>query len=497
MTDVLDVKPAHVWPKMREVAESVRDNQLTAVPAGHSVSKTYGAGRIAVWFKTCFQPSTVITTAPSDNLVTEQLWREIRSAYQGGGGKDYLGGKMTTVKWDLKPSEATLKKLKPEDRADWEKNFAIGFSTSPDSASEHVTKMQGWHNKYLLVILDEAGGIILPIWKTVLSGLIINERCKVLAIGNPTDPYSKFADVCKLTKRWNVINISTHDTPNYLQDAEVVPNLAGRQHERDIIEEYGENSNEHRVRCLGKFPTFAEGTVYGPEIAKMEKDEHYGDYPWDERVPVFTVGDYGSIYTAIGFFQLIKDTLRMVDYFYDDVGVGIPAICKMFESKPYMYYKSQGHWLPPDYHPEHGSNRKSLGSGKSVLSEFGDLGFLMSICEPHSFDGGVKTVRTTLPLTRIDVRCKDFWDSFKQYKFKKNLLYSTDKKPAYSKDPQPGPSNHPADMMRYTSWIYRFQMTRGGVMVGSPLPVAVSGYQDDVWGGDVLEFGRKKDLVWT
>ena len=95
-TEVLDIKPSHVWGKMREVAESVRDNQFTAVPAGHSVSKTYGAARIAVWFKTCFEPSTVITTAPSDNQVRNQLWREIHMAYAGGGGNcrhshwDYL-----------------------------------------------------------------------------------------------------------------------------------------------------------------------------------------------------------------------------------------------------------------------------------------------------------------------------------------------------------------------------------------------------------------------
>jgi hypothetical protein len=51
MTDFLDVKKEHVWPKMRQVAESVRDHQFTAVPAGHSVSKTYNAARITKYDK--------------------------------------------------------------------------------------------------------------------------------------------------------------------------------------------------------------------------------------------------------------------------------------------------------------------------------------------------------------------------------------------------------------------------------------------------------------
>ncbi len=488
--DCLDVRHDHVWSKMREVAESVRDNQLTAVPACHSVSKTFGAARIGVWFKSCFQPSTVITTAPSENLVKEQLWREIRTAHSAA--RVPLGGKMTTVQWDLKPSDLTLSSMPPEDRGNWEKNFMFGFSTSPDTSSEHATKMQGWHNKWLLVILDEAGGISLAIWKTVLEGLIINERCKVLAIGNPTDPYSKFAEVCK-SPRWNVIPISVHDTPNYIEDREVIPNLAGRQMERDIINEYGENSNEHKVRCLGEFPTYMAGAIWGPEIGRADEMGHFGDFPCDETMPVYVFGDYGNIYTSIGFFQFLQDKVRMIDYFYDDVGMGVPGICKMLDSKPYIYAKKQGFWLSPDYHPESGSNRKSLATGTTILSEFGKLGYHFNICNPHAFDDGVKIVRSFIPLMRVDSRCVDFWDSIKQYKFKKNLMESTVKKPAYSKNPQDNPAKHPADMLRYTSWIYRFQLNIDGQRVGSPTPLVVSGYRDEgVYNNDVYAFGESK-----
>ena len=484
MVDIQGVRPEHVWSGMRKVAESVRDNQLTAVPAGHSVSKTYGAGGLAVWFKACFLPSTVITTAPSDNQVRNQLWREIHSRYAFASVHTPLGGKMTTLQWDMKPSEETLKTLDPHERSDWEKNFAIGFSTSPDSATDHVTKMAGWHNEWLLVILDEAGGIMPQIWKTVLEALVINKRCKVLAIGNPTDPYSRFADVCK-SDRWNVIPISVRDTPNYIQNREVIPGLAGRDFEEMIIEEYGEDSNEHKIRCLGQFPTFMEGTIWGPEIGEIEANGWFGDYPWERTAPVYVFGDYGNIYTAIGFFQFIRGTIRMIDYFYDDVGMGVPGICKMFDSKPYNFAKDQGKWLSPDYAPKKGSNSKSMGTGTTILGEFGRLGHHMDICEAHSFDDGVKNVRGVLPLMRIDTRCIDFWDSIKQYKFKKNLLMSTVKKPAYSKHPQETPATHPADMLRYMGWIYRWQLHIKGERVGYPeaIPANVNmgyeSYDDD------------------
>lgn len=490
-TKVLGVPDRHIWSKMREVAESVRDNQFTAVPAGHSVSKTYGAGRIAVWFKTCFQPSTIITTAPTENIVKNQLWREIRSAYQSCRLPRGLGGKLTTLQWDARPPQDVLDQMAPSERAQWEKNFALGFSTSPDTTTETATRMQGWHNKWVFILLDEAGDILPPIWATVLQSLVTNKRCKVLAIGNPTNPYSRFADVCKM-KHWNTIKISVRDTPNYKENREVIPGLAGRDYEDAIVAEFGENSNEHKVRCLGEFPSYTEGTVFGPEIGEIESRGWYGDYPWDRREPVYTCGDYGNIYTAIGFFQIVRDKIHMIDYFYDDVGMGIPGICKMFDSKPYIY---GSHWISPDYDPLHGSNKKTLGTGKSVLSDFGRLGYHMNICESHSFDAGIKTARTTWSLTRIDKRCVDFWDSIKQYKFKKDLLHSTENKPAYSEDPQRGPSNHPADMIRYWFWIYRFQLEVDGSKVGSPIPLPVSAALGSD-GDSIYDYVSRNRDVW-
>lgn len=474
MTQVLDVRTDHVWSKMIEVAESVRDHQLTAVPAGHDVSKTYVAARTGVWFKTCFQPSTVITTSPSEYQLKHQLWREIHTCYSGA--KVPLGGNMLKLLWDCKPPKETLESLPPHERGQWEKNFIIGFTTSPDTASAYATRMQGWHNKWLLVVLDEVVGIHPLITKAVIESLVVNKRCKVLAIGNPTDPYCWFADICKPDSGWNVVKISVRDTPNYIEDAEVIPTIAGRDYEEGIIKHYGVNSNEHLCRCLGEFPTYAQGVIWGPEIGQLDKNKFIGDYPWDSSAPVYSFGDYGIVYTAIGYFQFIRDTIRMIDYFYDDVGIGIPAICKMWDDLPYNFPKNQGHWGGPDMHPKTGSNRKSLATGRAILTEFKRLGHPMSVCDKHGFDEGIKMARDVFRLIRINsLTCMDFVDAIRQYKFKKNLIYSTDDKPAYSKDPEPTPSCHPADMWRHMTWIYRNQLIIEGTRIGVPEPL-VPGY---------------------
>lgn len=60
----------------------------------------------------------------------------------------------------------------------------------------------------------EAGGVPANIFNAVDS-LATNIHARVLAIGNPDDPASHFATICKPGSGWKVIRISAYDTPAY------------------------------------------------------------------------------------------------------------------------------------------------------------------------------------------------------------------------------------------------------------------------------------------
>ena len=81
MVEVLDVEEHHLWSKMIEVAEAIRDHDYVCVKAGNSLSKSFVLGRLANWFLFTHYPSTVITTAPSNIQVEDILWREIRDSH--------------------------------------------------------------------------------------------------------------------------------------------------------------------------------------------------------------------------------------------------------------------------------------------------------------------------------------------------------------------------------------------------------------------------------
>jgi hypothetical protein len=269
-TNILDVNKEHIWDKMQEVVESIRDYECTAVKAGHAVSKTYTAARAALWFLYTHYPATVITTAPSHKQVEQVLWREIRQAY--GSSRVPLGGQITKTKLDL-----------------GEKWFAYGFSTRPDTVTQEATGFQGFHNDNMLIIFDEAAGILKQIWEAA-DALMTAGNVRFLAIGNPTSSRGEFP-ACFKSKRYNCITISVKDTPNYKSDKEVVPGVSGRKFESVMREKYGENSNQYKARVLGEIPdediesiitvSDYEAAHHLTKLAIMSDFEYFGCDPAD------------------------------------------------------------------------------------------------------------------------------------------------------------------------------------------------------------------------
>lgn len=479
LTDVLGVPKEYVWHKMEEVLNSVRDHQFTGVRAGHSVSKTFTSGRVVPWFKTCFQPSTIITTAPSDNQVKNQLWREIHSAY--AGSKVPLGGKMTTLQWDVKPNPDILESLPPEQKELWEKNFAIGFSTSPDSATEHATKMQGWHNTWLLVLLDEVCGLLPQIWRTVMEGLIIDDQCKVLAIGNPTDPNCDFARVCNSSdiekqdgketyisdEGWNVITIDARDNPNYIHNKRLIPGLASRGFVDRIIKKYGEDGDGTRIRVKGLFPSRKEGTYYGYQLVAAKREKRIDEYPWDITHPVYTFSDTGDMYTATIFVQFIRERIRVIGDYWDNEGLGIPSWCKMCQNKPYAY---AGHFVGPEL--AYGTSGRQQ-TGRSTIDIAANLKFDLIPVVPHTFDNGIEEGRAIWPLMDINKeKCRTYIMAMSGYGKKKNMSLSTDEETVYHDQPAKTWHRHFADAHRHLAIAYGY-MKEDIEHLGEPPPKPV------------------------
>jgi len=177
-------------------------------------------------------------TAPTGSQVRAILWRYIGRAHRKGR----LPGRVNQTEW-------------------WIGDEIVAFGRKPADYSPEA--FQGIHARYVLVILDEAGGIPADLWEAADS-LTSNEGCKILAIGNPDDPSSHFATVCQPDSGWQVIGLSVLDSPNLTGEEvpdELRHDLAAASWVEEKRTEWGENSPLYQSKVLGQFPDNAEDTV--------------------------------------------------------------------------------------------------------------------------------------------------------------------------------------------------------------------------------------------
>jgi phage terminase large subunit len=179
------------WSKQREILRFVRDSERTAVRASHSVSKTYSAAEVAIWFLNCIPNSKVITTAPTWTQMKMLLWSEIGSGYA-----------RSRIKLE---GECLMTEIKTEEKD----HYAIGFSTDKPARAE------GWHAPAILFIFDEAKGLPQWLWDAA-QGSMTGGFCRWLAIST-TDGVQVGEQFWKIFQGehsdWNRIHISAYDTP--------------------------------------------------------------------------------------------------------------------------------------------------------------------------------------------------------------------------------------------------------------------------------------------
>jgi hypothetical protein len=266
----------YLWSKQREILQALTEHRLVAVKACHGPGKSFTASVAGCWW---LDPEThplgsafLVTTAPSWPQVDAILWREIRRRHRQGK----LPGRITLdCRWHLGEPGAA--------RADSTEEL-IGMGRKPQDYDE--TTFQGIHARYFMAILDEAGGIPEALWTSVLA-LVTNDNARVLAIGNPDDPNSHFAQICKPGSGWKVITISVWDTPNFTGEhvpPDVAESLVGHLWVDDRRRDWGEGSPRWISKVLGEFPDVSDEFLISPALVER---------CIQRKLPGFDKGRYG------------------------------------------------------------------------------------------------------------------------------------------------------------------------------------------------------------
>lgn len=216
--DLLGVTPD---PEQAEVMQSVADNRLTSVRAGHGVGKSALTSWLVLWFLMTRPYPLIPCTAPKESQLFDILWRECSHWLEQSKIKQW-------IKWSAE------KIYLDGHKSDW---YAMPRTSSQPE------NMAGFHADHMLFVVDEASGVADANFE-VIMGALSGQDNKLLMIGNPTRTSGFFFD--------------SHNKDRALfstfhMDAEASPRVS-KATISFFKKKYGEGSNAYAVRVRGEFP---------------------------------------------------------------------------------------------------------------------------------------------------------------------------------------------------------------------------------------------------
>lgn len=235
--DVLGFVP---WEGQARVLRALAGEKDVTVPAGRAVGKSRLDAAAALWFAcTRGQTSRVICTGPTNQVVQNVFWEEVRRLFA-----------FSKLKGDCAVRCSTGARL-----ADGGQILGI--------VAEKPEGFQGIRAPDMLVIVDEASGVTDDMFQVIEGNMAGGS--KFLLTGNPTRTQGYFRDSLK-SDRFDVIELPSTESPNIKEGREIVKGLATLEWLEARKREWGEDSPLYKIHVLGQVAEGQEGRLFSAEM---------------------------------------------------------------------------------------------------------------------------------------------------------------------------------------------------------------------------------------
>lgn len=249
------------------ILEDLARGRKVAVRSGHGVGKTAVEAWAVLWFLSTRPFPKVPCTAPTEHQLYDLLWAELAKWLS----QSKIAGAFTWTQTKVFANRYP------------ERWFAVArTSNKPEN-------MQGFHEKHLLFVVDEAFGVADDIM-TVVDASLTGPDNKLLMCGNPTR-LSGYAYEAFHARRaaWALHHVNAENSP-----------LVDRAQLEEKARDWGRDSDLYRVRVLGEFPR-GESRAFIPLEVCEAAVARYGEV-LDESGPVVVgvdVARFGEDETVI------------------------------------------------------------------------------------------------------------------------------------------------------------------------------------------------------
>lgn len=190
------------------------------------------------------------------------------------------------------------------------------------------------------------------------------------------------------------------------------------------------------------FEVITEGSYYGEELGRMERDGRIGIVPYDKALKVHTTWDLGiGSNLAIGFYQRTREgQIRRIDSWQGQNSDGMPEAINAVLKKPYVY----GYHFGP-----HDLEATDISTGKSRRETAKALGLNFRMVPDIGVDDGINAAQIVLSRVWIDKENnKEFLKAMKNY-----CREWDDKRGSYKDVPYHNWASHFADEFRYMAVV--------------------------------------------
>ncbi len=235
--EVLGFEPWHTdglgCDSQRDIMRSVAQSSRITIRSGHKCGKSWMCAAIALHEFTCYPGSRTVISAPTYRQIDEIIWRAIREMHRNA--LIPIGGVLAVT-----PGKG-LRHPKHDTQV-------FGFSTN------EADRFSGISGERVTYILDEASGISPAIFQAIAGNRMSGAR--LILISNPTQPVGEFYDSfhvkAGLYKRHHISSVRLAQA---IERGAIsrIKGLADASAVKEFIQEYGENSDEFRVRAEGEF----------------------------------------------------------------------------------------------------------------------------------------------------------------------------------------------------------------------------------------------------
>ena len=244
------------------------------VPSGHSTGKTKVIGFLSVAFLLLFPKSIVRIIAPTEKQITGFAFKEIGACISGLKKKQKYKGKVFENKWSFLANFFTVNTTLIYIN-NYKKEWQIHPATAPIGRSENLS---GLHNRFLLVIFDEASGI--------------RDDAIDAALGAPSEPVNSavmFSQHTRSSGRFhNFVTTQNVENGGFWRVVRLNSEKSPRVSSNEIeLWRSTYDDNEYNVRVLGLPPLFEDGFLLS--AAKVQAAYSKAGKEWLNEIEFHTV----------------------------------------------------------------------------------------------------------------------------------------------------------------------------------------------------------------